>query len=78
MSRCVGRQGAKPTPQLPISAVVTPFQEDGVMLAAPGRLRVVMRVNVDEARRDQLAARVDLLRAGLGRDVADLGDAAIA
>ena len=30
MSRCSGRQGAKPTPQLPMSKVVTPFQEDGV------------------------------------------------
>ena len=29
--RCSGRQGAKPTPQLPISAVVTPFHDVGVM-----------------------------------------------
>ena len=26
-----GRQGAKPTPQLPMIAVVTPFCDDGVM-----------------------------------------------
>ena len=31
VSRWSGRQGAKPTPQLPIIAVVTPFQDDGVM-----------------------------------------------
>jgi hypothetical protein len=26
-----GRQGAKPTPQLPMTTVVTPCQEEGVM-----------------------------------------------
>ena len=31
MSRWSGLHGAKPTPQFPIIAVVTPFQEDGVM-----------------------------------------------
>jgi hypothetical protein len=30
MSRCPGRQGAKPTPQLPIITVVTPFHDDGL------------------------------------------------
>ena len=30
-SRSAGLQGAKPTPQLPITAVVTPCIEDGVM-----------------------------------------------
>ena len=30
VSRSCGRQGAKPTPQLPISTVVTPWPEDGV------------------------------------------------
>ena len=29
-SSCRGRTGAKPTPQLPITIVVTPFQPDGV------------------------------------------------
>ena len=31
VSRWSGLQGAKPTPQLPIIAVVTPFQDDGVI-----------------------------------------------
>ena len=31
MSRCSGLHGAKPTPQLPIMAVVTPFQDEGVI-----------------------------------------------
>ena len=30
VSRWSGRHGAKPTPQLPIIAVVTPFQDEGV------------------------------------------------
>ena len=29
-SRSLGRTGAKPTPQLPITTVVTPFQQEGV------------------------------------------------
>jgi len=31
ISRADGRQGAMPTPQLPITTVVTPCQEDGVI-----------------------------------------------
>ena len=30
-SRSAGRQGAKPTPQLPITAVVTPCSDEGIM-----------------------------------------------
>ena len=61
-----GRTGAKPTPQLPMTAVVTPCQLDGVMPLVPGRLPVVVRVDVDEARGDQQAVGVDLLRAPAG------------
>ena len=43
---------------------------------APGDLAVIMGVDVDEARRDQLAPGVDLFLA-LGRDLADLGDATV-
>ena len=43
---------------------------------APGHLCIVMRVNVDEARRDELAACVDLLGA-LGNAVADGRDPAV-
>ena len=56
-------------------AVVTPFCDDGVMSLAPGDLAVVMGMEIDKARRDQLAFGVDLLKA-LGRDPADLDDAA--
>ena len=31
LSRSAGLQGAKPTPQLPITAVVTPCHEDGAI-----------------------------------------------
>ena len=44
---------------------------------APGHLRVVVRVHVDEARRDELAARVDLLGT-LGNVAADRRDLAVA
>ena len=43
---------------------------------APGHLRVVVRVHVDEARRDELAARVDLLGT-LGNAAADRRDLAV-
>ena len=42
---------------------------------APGDLAVIMGVDVDKARRDQFALRVDLFLAGC-RDLADFGDAA--
>ena len=58
-----GRTGAKPTPQLPITTVVTPCQHDGVEQRVPGDLAVVVRVDVDEARRDEQAGGVDLARA---------------
>ena len=43
---------------------------------APGHLSIIVGVDVDEARRDQLAPGVDLFLA-LGRNLADLGDAAV-
>jgi hypothetical protein len=43
---------------------------------APGDLAVIMGVQVDKTRRDQLSAGVDLLGA-LAGDAADLGDAAV-
>ena len=68
-----GRTGAKPTPQLPITAVVTPCQDDGRQERVPGGLAVVVRVDVDEAGRDQQAAGVDLAPA-LADVVAHRGD----
>ena len=76
VSRSCGRQGAKPTPQLPISTVVTPWPDDGAEALVPGRLAVIVRVDVDEARRDDEALGVDLLAARAG-DAADRGDAAV-
>ena len=63
MSWSPGRQGAKPTPQLPITAVVTPCQDVGRELRAPARLTVIVGVDVDEAGGDDLALGVDLRRA---------------
>ncbi len=54
------RHGAKPTPQLPITAVVTPCADDGVMPVRPDGLPVVVGVQVDEAGRDEQPGRVDL------------------
>ena len=58
-----GRTGAKPTPQLPITTVVTPCQHDGVSSGSQVDLAVVVGVDVDEAGRDEQPARVDLLAA---------------
>ena len=76
VSRSCGRQGAKPTPQLPISTVVTPWPDDGREAVVPGHLAVIVGVDVDEARRDRQALGVDLLAPGAG-DAADRGDAAV-
>ena len=67
--------GAKPTPQLPITAVVTPCQAEGGEVAVPDGLAVVMGVDVDEARRDEPALGVDLL-APRAASRADGGDPA--
>ena len=71
-----GATGAKPTPQLPMTTVVTPCQHDGVELLVPGGLAVVVRVDVDEARRDEGAVGVDLLPPA-AVDGPDLGDHAV-
>ena len=57
-----GRTGAKPTPQLPVTTVVTPWQAEGSSSVVPGGLAVVVGVDVDEAGRDDEARGVD----GLG------------
>jgi hypothetical protein len=75
VSRSCGRQGAKPTPQLPISTVVTPWPDDGLELIVPGRLAVIVGVDVDEARRHDEAPGVDLL-AARARHATDGGYAA--
>ena len=54
-----GRTGAKPTPQLPMTTVVTPCQHDGREERVPGHLAVVVRVHVDEAGRDEQPVGVD-------------------
>ena len=45
-----GCTGAKPTPQLPMTTVVTPCHDDGEHALVPRRLAVVVGVDVDEAR----------------------------
>ena len=62
-SRSLGCTGAKPTPQLPITTVVTPFQQEGVRNGST-HLRVEVGVHVDPARRHQLAGGVDLAPGG--------------
>ena len=54
-----GRQGATPTPQLPISSVVTPCQHEQVSSGSHEICRVVMRMDIDEAGREHRAAGVD-------------------
>ena len=75
VSRSCGRQGAKPTPQLPISDGGDAVPRGGREAVVPGHLAVIVRVDVDEARRDQQPPGVDLLAPGAG-DAADRGDAA--
>ena len=58
-SRSSGRHGANPTPQLPITTVVTPCHADGTMPVVPRRLAVVVGVDVDEARHHHGAVGVD-------------------
>ena len=48
----------------------------GLQMRIPGRLAVIVRMDVDEARRDQQALGVDLLGAAAG-DLADGGDLAV-
>ena len=75
-----GRTGAKPTPQLPATTVVTPCQADGMQARVPGGLAVVVHVDVDEAGRDEQAVGVELLGGGavhlphLGDDAVGDGD----
>ena len=49
-TRCSGRVGAMPKPQLPVTTVVTPCQDDGVSVGVPEELGVVVGVGIDEAR----------------------------
>ena len=76
-SRSSGCTGAKPKPQLPITTEVMPCQPDSVQIRIPEELRVVMRVQVDKARRDDQAVGIDHLRRFVRRDPADLGDLAV-
>src|SRR5215831_14500425 len=69
-SRRWGGDGTMPKPQLPITAVVTPSEGDGERGRVPGDLRVVMRVQVDDARHQREPAGID----DLGRVLADLAD----
>ena len=49
VSRCDAGHGAMPNPQLPMTAVVTPSDDRGRQRRVPGDLRVVVRVDVDDA-----------------------------
>ena len=67
-----GRTGAKPTPQLPATTVVTPWPLDGSSRLSQLHLTVVVGVDVDESRRDDAAGGVDgfprlALQPGVGR-----------
>ena len=71
-----GRHGANVTPQLPSTTLVTPCQHDGRRQRVPRQLGVEVRVDVDEAGRDDAARGVDLA-AAVRRRLLD-GDDAIA
>ncbi len=72
ISRVSGLQGAMPTPQLPITTLVTPCHDEGVTGAVPTDLRVVVGMRIDEARRDDQPVGVDGALGAFG-DLADLG-----
>jgi hypothetical protein len=48
-SRRLGRTGANPTPQLPMTTVDTPCHNDGVTQRVPDGLAVVMGMDIDPA-----------------------------
>ncbi len=76
-SRSCGVLGASVNPQLPVIKVVTPCHDAGAGSGIPVQLRVVVRVNVDEARCHQQAVGVDGL-VGIARvDPADVDDPAV-
>lgn len=65
-SRSVGRHGAKPTPQLPIKAVVIPCQLRGGTSGShpiPARPGVEMGVQVDETWAEREICSIDLATA---------------
>ena len=62
-------------PQLPTTTVVTPWLILGSMCGADEHDLVVVRVHVDESRRDDHAARVDHVGAVGGQIRADRDDA---
>ena len=60
-----GAAGAKPTPQFPITTVVTPCQDDGVRYGSHDACRVVVGVDVDPARcQEDVPVGVDDVRSG--------------
>ena len=76
-SRKSGRTGAKPNPQLPSTTDVTPCQPEIVQYGIPADLGVVVRVQIDEAGRDDQPVGVDDPFRGTRRPTADLGDPAV-
>jgi hypothetical protein len=65
-----------PTPQFPITTEVTPCHKERADRRVPADLRVVMRVRVDKAGRDDETVGIDGLRRPIG-DPADFGDPAV-
>ena len=79
--RASGRAGASVKPQLPITAVVTPWKHELFTHRIPGDLRIHVGVYIDETGRDGMAFGVDrAIRAAAGQFswvLADLGDHAV-
>ena len=77
-SRTSGATGAMPSPQLPMTSVVTPYTGSGIERRVPEHLDVVVGVAVDQTRGHDGAAGVDLALA-VGREVGgDLDDHTVA
>jgi len=60
VSRSSARTGAKPTPQFPLTTVVTPWPDERLQPLVPRGLTVVVGMDVDEARCDEGTIGVDL------------------
>ena len=68
------RTGANPNPQLPMTTEVTPCQPENGAVRVPVHLRVVVRVQVDEAGRHDEPLGIEDARPLLVVDAPDRGD----
>ena len=75
--RSAGLQGAKPTPQLPMTTVVTPWSDEGAISESQTAWASIVGMDVYEARRDEFALSFNLAGGGAFKFRTDSGDHAV-